>query len=156
MGFQNTGIWLTVKPKCLTETETNESNKKMKWLWLYATSLSRWTEHKRRYTQWEDSGKVAEHETSGISLPESSARTIIALAESVWRNCLELWTLMKVWNFYRKIWMVNLVHFGQFQPTNIMSLNIQSVPGHCEVIYSQKLVSTSSSTLQDPLSHFPK
>ena len=32
MGFQNTGIWLTVKPKCLTETETNESNKKMKWL----------------------------------------------------------------------------------------------------------------------------
>ena len=28
---------------------------------------------------------------------------------------LELWMLMKVCNFYRKIWMVNLVHFGQFQ-----------------------------------------
>ena len=59
--------------------------------------------------------KMAEHETSALSLPESSARTIIALAESVWRNYVELWTLMKVWNLYRKIWMVNLVHFGQFQ-----------------------------------------
>ena len=38
-------------------------------------------------------------------------------------------------------------HFGQFQPTNVTLLNIQSVPGHCEVVYSQKLVSTSSSTL---------